>query len=70
MIYEWVCHNCGDLVTIHSSIADRDIPPTNTLYCDKEHTQPHSYKRILASPRFSLLGSGWAKDGYSKENKK
>lgn len=63
--YEWACEKCGDSVTIHSSIADRDIPPAETLYCDDEHKQTHSYVRLPASPRFSLLGKGWYKDGYS-----
>jgi predicted nucleic acid-binding Zn ribbon protein len=70
MRYVWRCKQCGSETIIDCVVADRDIPPTDTLYCDEEHKQPHQYERQLTAPTFRLAGGGWFKDGYSKENKK
>ena len=67
-LYEFECEDCGyifeELVTLSSKILNEYeivavCPKCDSAFC----------KKIISKTNFRLKGSGWAKDGYSKENK-
>ena len=57
-LYEYRCEECGKEVELLQS---RDEEPP--CCCGEV------MKRLISKSSFRLVGSGWAKDGYSKETR-
>lgn len=59
--YEFECPKCKKVILLTRSINDK----TSVLCCE-DSCGPIEMKQIISVSSFSLKGSGWAKDGYSK----
>lgn len=60
--YEFQCPKCRDVIELDRSMNDTSVPLCMQEGCDgqQEMTQ------LISKTSFSLKGSGWASDGYSK----
>jgi predicted nucleic acid-binding Zn ribbon protein len=63
MIYIWKCVSCSKEKEINSSVEDRDNNPGK---CECGGT----LLRVLCPNTFILKGDGWAKDNYTKTDRK
>ena len=61
-IYEYACKSCGEHFECMQKISEPPIAP-----CPK---CGDTADRTISQTSFTLKGSGWYKDGYSKEKKK
>jgi len=60
-LYEYECTKCGKIFEDFTTLAKLDEK--------KKCSCGATCKRIVSATSFILKGSGWAKDGYSKDNK-
>ena len=64
ILYEYICE-CGEVYEVYQGITENRL---TSMYCPKCGTiKP--VKRQVGSSRFKLKGSGWFRDGYTKEKK-
>ena len=65
MLYEYECLTCGKVFEVYQPIHDDKL---FTYKCE-ECGSMQPVRRIIGAPHFILKGCGWAKDGYSNDNK-
>lgn len=57
--YECICDDCGNPFDVERSIKDENLG--SCPHCGSEQV-----RRLISRSSFSLRGSGWASDGYSR----
>lgn len=60
-VYPFRCLDCGREWEEELRISEPDPP------CEKTHGVHKGVERLIASTSFSLVGSGWYKDGYASK---
>lgn len=61
-IYEFRCFKCRKVIELQRNIKDESTPLCMEPGCDGQQEM----ERLISPSSFSLKGSGWARDGYSK----
>ena len=57
-LYQYACHGCDHTEEVQQRLDER--PMTTCPKCEMDLLY-----RVIGKTSFSLVGSGWAKDGYS-----
>lgn len=60
--YEFQCVKCRKVIEMQRSIKDNTTPLCMEVGCDGQQEM----EQIISKSSFSLKGSCWASDGYSK----
>lgn len=62
--YLWKCNKCEITSEVTVPVAEYNTQPMLP-----EHDCEHNWTRLLAPVLFTLKGTGWARDNYTKEKK-
>lgn len=68
MIYTWRFKSSGQTVEVQRKAKDINVPP----WCHecprgcKYGCESSDWERVISKTNFSLVGGGWAKQGYTK----
>ena len=63
MLYEYECKICG---VFEYSQSLKDPPLEECPTCKEKGMQSDPPKKLISLSSFQLVGSGWARDSYSK----
>ena len=59
-LYEYECKTCGEVMETFQHMNDEHLTEMECPKC--QTTRP--VKKIITGMHFTLIGRGWAKDGY------
>lgn len=58
--YEYQCQTCDNVMEVFQKLKDNKLEE----YCCNKCNSVQPVKKIITSMNFTLIGRGWAKDGY------